>query len=321
MNFRRAFLLSLVTTFVLTGPAAFAASYVDQGMEAYDQKRYYAAEDLFNKALQENPGNQSVYYFLGKTLEHLYDTKSAKEAYQNCFRINPFSVQGKYAKQAVTQLSGQIEADNHTPADTPQMTAKTISEINRQAADSKQRYDKVGTQQAAWSITKANNELAQLGYRYRMSTANLGPNTRKGTINMGDMSSMYAINTSYIRTDGQVQANLARAAAAKAQTELQTSANNLEYLLADKKQPGEAKLRAFGTNLFVRYYGNEDHEAPTAPPDPMIELKATQMRLSELPPLKASHQPTQPGSEQYSPQELKAVQEKFDSQTGLQSYR
>jgi len=97
---------------------------------------------------------------------------------------------------------------------------------------------------------------------------------------------------------------------------LQSSANNLQYLLADKKHPGEAKLRAFGTNLFVRYYGNEDHEAPTPPPDPILQLRATQLRLSELPPLARRSSRYEPTAD-----ELKAVQEKFDSQSGVQSYR
>jgi len=317
MNFRRTFFLSFAATLVLTGSAAFADSLVDQGMEAFDQKRFYAAEDFFNKALAQNPGNQSVYYFLGKTLENLYDPKSAKEAYQNCFRINPFSVQGKYAKQAVTRLSGQIEGDKHTPADTPEQTSKTIDMINRETADAKQRYGATANREAAWAGTRANNELKSLGYRMSsdLSAISRGGRGRGTTYQMGEMSNMYAIRTSYIRSDGQVQANLARAAGTQAQAELQSSANNLQYLLADKKHEGQAKLRAFGTNLFVRYYGNEDHEPQTAPPDPLVQLRATQLRLSELPRLGPSTSRYEP-----SPEALQAVKEKFNSQSGLQSY-
>jgi hypothetical protein len=314
MKLRPSIILTLAAACILAGQAAFAADdFLNQGMEAFNEKRYYAAEDLFNKSIQQNPNNQSVYYFLGKTLECLYDSKSAKEAYQTCFRLNPFSIQGKYAKQAVTTLSGQIEASNHVPSDTPEQTAKTIKLINSQTADAKQRWGAIGNANAAWSITKTNNELSRLGYQNRIDMAAAQNANRYGrTYNMGDISNPYAIRTSYIRSDGQVQANLAKAEAAKAQADLQTSANNLEYLLADKKKDGEAKLRAFGTNLYTRYYGDEDHEAPTPPPDP--GMKATQMRLSDFAPVKRIIRPT-------GEQSPEAVQQKFDSQTGIQSYR
>jgi len=59
-------------------------------------------------------------------------------------------------------------------------------------------------------------------------------------------------------------------------------------LLAEPKRPGEPKLRALGTQLYVRYYGTEDHSDPTPPEDPPIELKATELKLASLPPVKAS---------------------------------
>jgi hypothetical protein len=103
---------------------------------------------------------------------------------------------------------------------------------------------------------------------------------------MEDWSSRGQIRTSWIRADAQVQALRHRSAADQSARELAASAANLEALIAEKKRPGEAKLRALGTQLYVRYYGTEDHDAPTPPQDPLIELKATELRLSSLPPIK-----------------------------------
>jgi hypothetical protein len=66
----------------------------------------------------------------------------------------------------------------------------------------------------------------------------------------------------------------------------QDTANNLQRLMADKSNNSSTpKLRALGTNLFVRYYGSHDQDGSTAsvaPPDPLQELKAKQWKLSEM---------------------------------------
>jgi hypothetical protein len=98
--------------------------------------------------------------------------------------------------------------------------------------------------------------------------------------------------------------------------------------MAQKKQPGVPKLRAVGTDLYVRYYGNEDHEAPTAPPDPVLELHATQLKLTALPTLSPiahtdTHRPnsfpsakTAFGTNTELPSGLKAEQLKLESMQG-----
>jgi hypothetical protein len=97
----------------------------------------------------------------------------------------------------------------------------------------------------------------------------------------GAVSNQNQINTSYIRSDANVQAMRAQQAGVKSAEELQKSANNLESLLGEKPRAGSPHLRALGTNLFVRNYSDHDDDS-IAPVDPIIELKARQERLADL---------------------------------------
>ncbi len=65
----------------------------------------------------------------------------------------------------------------------------------------------------------------------------------------------------------------------------QDSANNLQRLMSEKQNPNQPKLRALGTNLFVRYYGSHDQDGstPSAPAaDPVVEMKANQWKLGDM---------------------------------------
>lgn len=280
MNLRKTVTVFSIALAILCGTKACAATLMEEGLDHFQAKRYYAAEDCFNRALAAEPNNQMYYYYLGQTLERLCDAKAAKAAYENCFRINPFSVQGLYAKHSITELSARMEEQAHAAADTPQITAKTIQEIKRQTNDARNRYGQWGNLGARWSLDKGNREAERLGYYERMTVRGIN-NGRYGGYNNGDdVSNLRQIRTNWIRSDAQVQGLKYQAAAAKAAYELQNSAANLEILLAEKKRPGEAKLRALGTDLYVRYYGNDDHEPPAPPQDPPIELHATQLKLS-----------------------------------------
>ena len=293
MRLTKRAIISLAAFSFTVGLNAQAENIMEDGMTAFNQKRYYAAEDAFNKALQKDPNNQDLYLLLGKTLEFLRDQRGAKEAYENCFRINPFNTQGATARKSVTELSGRIEADSHQPSDTPEITKKTIDVIHRQVGELKSGYQKQGVDASNWRMQMSTLEAAKLGYDTQNTLRGLRSNYgygRRGSYSASrsdeqEVSNIFAIRSNYIRTDGQVQALTGRTWGTKAALAAQESANGLETLLAEPKRPGEAKLRALGTTLYTRYYGNEDHEPLAPPPDPLVELKANQVKLQDLPPL------------------------------------
>jgi len=76
--------------------------------------------------------------------------------------------------------------------------------------------------------------------------------------------------------DSRIQSNNARIEGALRAAHTVESANNLKHILAVKKMPGDANLRAWGTTLTTRYYGNETYlTAPYyIPKERPMELKA-----------------------------------------------
>jgi hypothetical protein len=114
-----------------------------------------------------------------------------------------------------------------------------------------------------------------------IAAAGYNPYTPVNMYGRGAVSNQNQINTSYIRSDANVQAMRAQQAGVKSAEELQKSANNLESLLGEKPRAGSPHLRALGTNLFVRNYSDHDDDS-IAPVDPIIELKARQERLADL---------------------------------------
>lgn len=97
-------------------------------------------------------------------------------------------------------------------------------------------------------------------------------------------SNMSMMQQAYVRNDARIQAMQNQAETTQAATYAQESANNLERLLAEKPTAGKLKLRALGTDLYTRYYGSKENDGnvvSTPPADPIIEMKATAMRLND----------------------------------------
>ena len=116
-------------------------------------------------------------------------------------------------------------------------------------------------------------------------------NSRYGRqTSFANMSASYDPNQqswSYRSSDYQVQQSRRQQAEAQSSAYTQDSANNLERLMAEKQNTGASnpKLRALGTNLFVRYYGSHDQDGSTAgapPADPVQELKAKELKFSDM---------------------------------------
>jgi hypothetical protein len=93
-----------------------------------------------------------------------------------------------------------------------------------------------------------------------------------------------SVSRSYNASDAQVQQMHKQQEDAQHAQYAQDSANNLQRLMSEKQNPNSPKLRALGTNLFVRYYGSHDQDGSTASApaaDPVVEMKAKQMKLGD----------------------------------------
>ena len=124
-----------------------------------------------------------------------------------------------------------------------------------------------------------NPAAANAGYNYP-GYNNFGYNNGR---RLYDNSNLRALDTAAIRADAGVRATRYQIEATQQAAEVQKSANNLKSLLAEDKHSSGPHLRALGTNLFVRNYSDHDDDNSVVPADPPLELKATAIKLSDLP--------------------------------------
>ncbi|HEY9734346.1 MAG TPA: hypothetical protein V6C89_20715 [Drouetiella sp.] len=484
-NFSNLVLSALVYTSLLSSNLlAFAAdsgsAKRDQGIQAFEGKRYHEAEDLFSAAVAASPSDQKAHLMLARTYEMLLDSKSALREYDNCVKVNPFSPLGRSAKAESLNMAGHSASQAARPVDDVKTVTSTVDRINQQANELKTLYGHNSSYSAAATIgTMSSGSInqypgrnnTQIGaaafgnqptsqidrsqmYRQRRpgslnasqnwnnsnyyastsygalypnngmnngqnspynstygqssnnasyspyntannaynpynqntgsanynpgSSASIKASTNGGAfsqsanglvynpnnnsitynstssstynsnapynqnvnstafnqastpynINSSDAASNYATSSSklwgtgnniaasspaqtamlqmqmrrrsytpntsqlsaynYTATgaaDAQVQAMRRQQADAQSALYAQDSANNLERLMGERSSSGSPRLRALGTNLFVRYYGNHDQdgsEVSTPPADPVQELKAREMSLTDM---------------------------------------
>lgn len=282
--------MAIAAGVTLLSSSAIAATALERGVGEYKLQRYNAAARIFENEIERNPNNLRARLCLGRTLEMLKDPEGAKDEYRYCFAADPFGADGRLAKAYLLEMVERVAKKKHGPADGPKLVAQSIKQINSQSADCKSRHIARGAQHAAHKNSMMNDQMRRQ-YNAMMpdyNAMNAYNRNRRYFGDGSDVSQQYWLQSSYLRTDYLRQAALARAEAAKRAFEVQKSANNLKMLLADSQaHPGSngPKLRALGTNLYIRNYG-EDREDLELPVDPPIEMRAKQMKLADDPQLK-----------------------------------
>jgi tetratricopeptide (TPR) repeat protein len=246
------------------GPALASDPYQD-GMDAFNAKRYHAAEESFLQAAAHSPSDPNIFMQLGRTREMLLDREGAKEAYEGAFKINPFGPEGKAAKTALLNLSATIEGKKHAPMDSEEVMRQSATSIQREARELGNRTINEGE-----AMANARYRLGRIGNPRRVLRWNAEVSDPFGIARQSRMMNDATQGALY-RTFGRVRATTA-----------QQSANNLVGLLAEHGHATNPHLRALGTNLYVRNYASpDDDELP--PQDPVFEMRATQIKLSDLP--------------------------------------
>lgn len=270
-------------------------------VDDYKAQRYHACLEKLMKAVSLKPGDAVTYYRLGDVLTILQDEQGAKEAYTACFKFDPLGPVGRKAKEIILGYAKRDTYMQVAPQDSPQVVNHTVSMIDRQAADLSNRYQQDGQRTAdfrlrlgAMEAQKIQNETnlalatARGGYGYYRSPTALGFGAGPGgggysAYDRQEISNLGRINSDWQRRDAQVQANKARLEAALKSGYVTESAANLKDLLLAPTLPGDAKLKALGTNLYVRYYGDEtpSYDLPPVPEDPIQELKAKALQMKK----------------------------------------
>jgi hypothetical protein len=231
---------STITSAAPAAPTKTHASVIDvmnRGIDNYNRHRYQNAEDDFEECCAMAPGMSRCYSYLAITKMQLNLRQAAIDSFRMSNMLDPFGTYGRYARECLIVLAGDEAMRNRPPVDSRKVLDIAMSQIDRQSSE----HISQQRQQA--------NELANTRLTYRP-----------------DMSVIESrINSNKAQIDGALRA-----------AETAESANNLKHMLAVKKRPGNANLRAWGTTLTTRYYGNETYlNAPYyIPRERPMELKA-----------------------------------------------
>ncbi len=252
--------------------ASWAAGAFEAGIEEFKLKRFWAAKAKFMEAVQQQPGNQKAYLYLGRCLEYLRETDDAQACFRACFSVNPFSEDGKRAKQFSIDIAGRSEASEHRAVDDPQMVIDSGLLIQRQALDLQARKMR---EMESYYKSRRNNNRRNGNFYTPYDLLNRDGN---------EVSNRAFIDQSHGIYDNMNEANRARLHGQRSAQSVQDTANALIERLGRKNNSSAPALRALGTNLYVQYFRskNEEEDIPP-PPDPPIELRATQIKFNDIP--------------------------------------
>lgn len=229
-------------------------SVMSNGIAEYNLMRYHHAQEEFEKAIKLNPLSPEAYANLGGVFLMLRDKDNAKEAFKACFSLHPFGKIGEYAKQKILKIAEEEAYAKTNPQDSQKTVNRTIALIDQQSGDRARTYQNDATRVAQYRIDLANRQIQKLTNDPFYGIAR---NHHYNNGYFGDVSDWNYIKTNYLRTDGMVQANMAVIDGNnKASSVINSGANLKDQLLQPKTSTDGVRLRALGTSLYARYYGD-----------------------------------------------------------------
>lgn len=272
LSFLACFLTGSAFIAILPEPAR-AANAFEQGKEEFNLKRYHAAKAQFMVAINQNPSNQRAYLYLGRCLEYLKEPEDAQATYRACFTVNPFSEDGKRAKQYSMEIAGRMESKEHRAVDSPEHVIDSGLLIQRQSLDLQARKLR---EAEAYARSRRMAGRRQ-GYFYT-------PRELMRRDPRAELSNRDFIQNRTGIYDTNIESAKYRAHGHKTALSVQDTANALIERLGRKSNSSAPALRALGTNLYVQYFRSKnDEEDVPPPPDPPIELRAKQLKFTEIP--------------------------------------
>ncbi len=287
-NLRRPLLLYIAVASYAAAPvSASGYDFLETGTNYYRQGNYLAASAALNWAVEKAPNNANAHYLLANSLVKLGRFAEAGAQYQAAISVSKERQLRSYCQAALNQLSlapaivglpGQVPGLGTQPQPPYQaaplpgapgvrptiqntMHQQAGSAIDRQAnMTSESLLNDANANAASWQRTGAY--LSEQQRIKGEQTARAMERTKFSGTN-GSIYSPEEIAAA--RTQGQVMGDMEAALAqersqravqfAKAKVwETQAAALNLQDQLNARSVPGGAKLKAEGTNLYVRNF-------------------------------------------------------------------
>lgn len=106
---RTSMVLGIITAIVLSLSAplstnAYTLGDYEQGLRWYQKQDYEMAAIFFRKAIQTNPNNANIYYYLGDTYVRMNRLLDAERAYQQVLTVAPHSQAARLSTMALSNL-------------------------------------------------------------------------------------------------------------------------------------------------------------------------------------------------------------------------
>ena len=222
-------------------------SVINHGIDSYNARDFHKAEDDFELCCAMAPDMARVHAYLAIAKLQINQRQAAIDEFRISYEIDPFGSYGRYAKECLLKLAGDEAIRKRGPVDSDKILHSSLDKINDQSSKLMALHSQEG------------NRMAQ---------------TRYASNPFFSASNGYA--------DAQIQGTNARINAAERNAFTQESANNLKHLMGVKNKPGNAHLRAWGTDLNTRYYGDDTYlYAPYfIPREYPAELRAIQQSIA-----------------------------------------
>lgn len=252
-----------------------ASGALKQGIDAYKKNEYKEAIKLLNKAENEDPYNAELHYYLANCYVFLHDGESAIKQYSRCFDLEPLSTFGQYSRQALLGFgkkfkgfSGPDDGKEHLAPDDPKSIKQAVVLIRKQTMDQDQRAHTFGENAAQAAMRKGESRERQINREVDQLTEELAPHAHNPVVQqeLHEMRQKAVFTGQHARYEAQQQAAKQMEHAAQNAMSLESSAASLLRLISEDPIPGRIKLKALGTNLYVRNYGME----PKPPLEPLL---------------------------------------------------
>lgn len=276
-------------------PASFSADDLQQGMNSYRQKDYKEARRLLTKAVKADPYNAELHYYLANSMIYLGDGKAAMAEYSQSFDLDPFSKFGQYSREALLGFGKKFngigklqEKDNkHLPPDDGKSIKQAVIAINSQTSQRESLNRAWGEHKARAAIESGeerNRRLRQKAEEQLEELSNSAGHKAGLQEEMHEIQQKAVFEGQRAQADAREQAARHMGAAMASALAVESSATNLLRLISEKAKPGKVKLRAAGTNLYVRSYGSE----PAPVPEPLLASWELLPQAQALPPQERS---------------------------------
>ena len=261
-------------------------------MQFYYKKDYSKALVLFKKATSAEPYNAEIHYYLANCHIFLNDGDNAMKEYSLCFDLEPLSSFGQYSRQALLAFGKKFKGftansnsgKKRVAPDDPQSVKQALALIKTQTCErEKLHHDRA--ESAARVAVDAGEERNQRINRAAEELADdLTPKDRAPSAvlqeELHEIQQRAVFEGLRAKLNAQKEATRHMTAAAERSTHIETSAGSLLSLISEKPRVGHVKMKAAGTNLYVRNYDFEPApplEPLTASWESLPEVKAATM--------------------------------------------